>query len=129
MKRMYLMLPLVLVACTSSGGYSRPAVVYAEPVEYVYVAPVDQVVLVSRDALVSNRYTTLAADAVRYIIDDAGARVFFMQDMAAFDRVCAAIDNCGSIIKIVLFSGESIDDERFLSLDQLEAWSRSWGHA
>ena len=57
MKGMYLMVPLVLAACTASGGYTRPAVVYAEPVEYVYVAPVDQVILVSRDALVSNGYT------------------------------------------------------------------------
>ena len=57
MKRIYLILPMVLAACTSTGGYSRPAAVYAEPVEYVYVAPVDQVVLVSRDALVSNGYT------------------------------------------------------------------------
>jgi hypothetical protein len=31
--------------------------VYAEPVEYVYVAPVDQVVVVSRQVLVSNGYT------------------------------------------------------------------------
>jgi len=66
-------------------------------------------------------YTTLAPDAVRYIMDDSGAHVFFLQDRAAFQRICAALDNCASINKFVLFSNESIADERFLSLDQLEA--------
>ena len=57
MKRAFLMLALLgLGACTSSG-YPTATMVYAEPVEYVYVAPVDQVVVVSRQALVSNGYT------------------------------------------------------------------------
>ena len=58
MKRAILMLPLLgLAACMSGGGYTSAAVVVAEPVEYVYVQPVDHVVVVSREVLVTNGYT------------------------------------------------------------------------
>jgi len=42
---------LSLAGC--AGGYSSAAVVYGEPAEYVYVVPVDRVVVVSREVLVS----------------------------------------------------------------------------
>jgi hypothetical protein len=41
-------------ACLSGGGYVSTGVVYAEPVEYVYVVPMDRVVVVSRDVLSSH---------------------------------------------------------------------------
>ncbi len=66
-------------------------------------------------------YTTLAPDSVRYIIEDSGARIFFLQDHAAYERICSAIENCVSIEKIVLFSNESVDDDRVVSLIDLEA--------
>jgi hypothetical protein len=42
---------LSLAGC--AGGFTRATLVYGEPAEYVYVAPVDRVVVVARDVLVS----------------------------------------------------------------------------
>jgi hypothetical protein len=47
-------LALVAAACLGGGGYVATTAVYAEPAEYVYVTPVDRVVVVSRDVLVSH---------------------------------------------------------------------------
>lgn len=57
MKRAILMLPLLGLTACMSGGYTSAAVVWSEPVEYVYVQPVDHVVVVSREVLVTNGYT------------------------------------------------------------------------
>ncbi len=51
-------LPLLLVAGALSlagcaPGYTSAGVVYAEPAEYVYVVPVDRVVVVTREVLVN----------------------------------------------------------------------------
>lgn len=56
MKRTYFALSAMLLSagCLASGGYVSTAVVYSEPAEYVYVTPVDRVVVVSRDVLVSH---------------------------------------------------------------------------
>lgn len=52
------MLTFSLVACALSvagcaGGFTSATVVYGEPAEYVYVVPVDHVVVVTREVLVS----------------------------------------------------------------------------
>ncbi len=52
-------LPLLLVAGALSlagcaPGYTSASVVYAEPAEYVYVVPVDRVVVVTREVLVNH---------------------------------------------------------------------------
>jgi hypothetical protein len=49
-----LMAALLGTACVSGGGYVSTGVVYSEPVEYVYVVPMDRVVVVSRDVLSSH---------------------------------------------------------------------------
>src|SRR5207237_4596944 len=51
-------LPVLLVAGALSlagcaPGYTSASVVYAEPAEYVYVVPVDRVVVVTREVLVN----------------------------------------------------------------------------
>ena len=56
-RRFIPLIALGLSACYSGGGYTRAEVIYAEPVDYVYVMPVDRVVYVSRDVLVSHGYT------------------------------------------------------------------------
>src|SRR5213594_1323226 len=43
---------LALSAC-APYGYTRAEIVYGEPTEYVYVAPVERVVVVTREVLVS----------------------------------------------------------------------------
>ena len=57
MKRAFLMLPLLGLTACMVGGYTSAAVVWSEPVEYVYVEPMDRVVVISREVLISNGYT------------------------------------------------------------------------
>ena len=59
MKRYLLTLAatLGLAGCAMGGGYASAEYVYAEPVEYEYVVPVDRVVLVTRDVLVTRGWT------------------------------------------------------------------------
>jgi hypothetical protein len=59
MKRHLLILAatLSLAGCAMGGGYASAEYVYAEPVEYEYVVPVDRVVVVTRDVLVRRGWT------------------------------------------------------------------------
>ena len=57
MRRLLLMLVMPGLAACATGGYTRAEIIYAEPAEYVYVVPVNRVVLVSREVLVTHGYT------------------------------------------------------------------------
>ena len=57
MKRQLLILAATLSLAGCAGGYTRAEFVYAEPVEYEYVVPVDRVVVVTRDVLVTRGWT------------------------------------------------------------------------
>ena len=62
MKRLLLVLAatLSLAGCAmggGGGGYASAEYVYAEPVEYEYVVPVDRVMVVTRDVLVTRGWT------------------------------------------------------------------------
>jgi len=59
MKRhlLILMAPLSLAGCLAGGGYASAEYVYAEPVQYEYAVPVDRVVVVTRDVLVTRGWT------------------------------------------------------------------------
>jgi len=48
----YLMLAATLSLAGCAGGYTSATLVYGEPAEYVYVVPVDRVVVVTREVLV-----------------------------------------------------------------------------
>ncbi len=61
MSRCSLMLVLTLAAC-APGVYTRAEVVYAEPAQYVYVVPVDRVVVVTREVLVQRGYTVFRVE-------------------------------------------------------------------
>ena len=52
MKR-YLMLAATLGLAGCAGGYTSATLVFGEPAEYVYVVPVDRVVVVTREVLVN----------------------------------------------------------------------------
>lgn len=65
-------------------------------------------------------YTTLAANAVCYIINDAGARVFFVQDKATFDRLSKIRQECRSIEKFVFFDDTGVEEKNAISLAELE---------
>ena len=57
MKRYLLSLAALLSLAGCAGGYTSAEFVYAEPVEYEYVVPVDRVVVVTRDVLVTRGWT------------------------------------------------------------------------
>src|SRR5213594_3163302 len=57
MKRYLLTLAGTLSLAGCAGGYTSAQFVYAEPVEYEYVVPVDRVVVVTRDVLVTRGWT------------------------------------------------------------------------
>src|SRR5207302_1521671 len=70
MRRYVLTLALVLAAC-GPGVYTRAEVVYAEPAQYVYVEPVDRVVVVTREVLVARGYRVYRVE------DDGPTRVIW----------------------------------------------------
>src|SRR6266705_409891 len=57
MKRHLLILAATLSLAGCAGGYTSAEFVYAEPVEYEYVVPVDRVVVVTREVLVTRGWT------------------------------------------------------------------------
>jgi long-chain acyl-CoA synthetase len=65
-------------------------------------------------------YTTLAPNSVKYIINDSGARVFFVQDVKTFERIAEIIPECESLERVVFFGDETIDSEDALTLRDLE---------
>ena len=64
-------------------------------------------------------YTTLAPHTVRFIIEDAGARVLFIENADAFDRIKDEIAACDSIERIVFFRGEPAGGARSMSFAAL----------
>ncbi|HYT04715.1 MAG TPA: hypothetical protein VEM13_07520 [Gemmatimonadales bacterium] len=64
MKRILPFLALAVAAC-GPGVYTRAEVVYAEPAQYVYVVPVERVVVVTRDVLMRRGYAV-------YRVEEAG---------------------------------------------------------
>ena len=70
MRRYVLTLALVLAAC-GPGVYTRAEVVYAEPAQYVYVEPVDRVLVVTREVLVARGYRVYRVE------DDGPTRVIW----------------------------------------------------
>jgi hypothetical protein len=63
----YCLLATTLGLAGCAGGYTSATFVYAEPAEYVYVVPVDRVVVVTREVLVSRGW-------VVYRIERSGPR-------------------------------------------------------
>jgi len=61
-------LPIIVAALGVAGcapGYTRASVVYAEPAQYVYVVPMDRVVVVTQEVLVTRGWTV-------YRVEEAG---------------------------------------------------------
>ncbi len=65
-------------------------------------------------------YTTLAPNAVEYIINDAGAKVFFLENRAGFERLKNILPNCPTVEKFVFFDAENVEFENAVSLAELE---------
>jgi long-chain acyl-CoA synthetase len=65
-------------------------------------------------------YPTLAPQQVCYILDDSGARLLFVQNSAALERVRAAVGVCKGLLNVVVMEGEA-DGDGALTLAELEA--------
>jgi long-chain acyl-CoA synthetase len=65
-------------------------------------------------------YPTLAPQQVCYILDDSGARLLFVQNSAALERVRAAVGGCRGLLNVVVMEGEAGGDGA-LTLEELEA--------
>ncbi|HXH70607.1 MAG TPA: long-chain fatty acid--CoA ligase, partial [Pyrinomonadaceae bacterium] len=66
-------------------------------------------------------YTTLAPNAVRYIIKDCGAKIFFLENNECFERLREILPECPTIGKLVFFDCAEMKDENAISLKELEA--------
>jgi len=65
-------------------------------------------------------YTTLADNSVCYIINDSGAKVFFLQDNATFERITKIFPECKTLEKLIFFNSEGVTAENAMSLAELE---------
>ena len=65
-------------------------------------------------------YTTLSENSVNFILKDSTPRVFFLQDLATYERIKPAVNECGFIEKLVFFSNEEMEIEKAISLADLE---------
>ncbi|MCW5961760.1 MAG: long-chain fatty acid--CoA ligase [Pyrinomonadaceae bacterium] len=65
-------------------------------------------------------YTTLAADSVCYILNDSGARVFFIENKAAFERIGEVLPDCSDVESLIFFDLEGVDEPNAISLAELE---------
>ncbi|HEX9962739.1 MAG TPA: long-chain fatty acid--CoA ligase, partial [Pyrinomonadaceae bacterium] len=65
-------------------------------------------------------YTTLAANQVCYIVNDSGAKVFFLQNRETYERLGGIFSECRSIEKFVFFDFSGVELENAISLAELE---------
>ncbi len=66
-------------------------------------------------------YPTQAPPQVRYILDDSGARLLFIRDRAAYDRIADAINGCATLEQIVFFEPAGAQEVGVLTLAEVEA--------
>ncbi|MGB7068702.1 MAG: long-chain fatty acid--CoA ligase [Pyrinomonadaceae bacterium] len=66
-------------------------------------------------------YTTLAGNAVRYILDDAEARLLFVQDKETYERISDQLCDSATIETLVFFDISGVSAKNAISLDGLIA--------
>ncbi|HLL14123.1 MAG TPA: long-chain fatty acid--CoA ligase [Pyrinomonadaceae bacterium] len=64
-------------------------------------------------------YPTQAPPQVRYILDDSAARVLFIRNRAAFERIFEAIDGAPALEHLVFFEPEGAEDVGATTLEDL----------
>jgi long-chain acyl-CoA synthetase len=56
-------------------------------------------------------YTTLAPNAVEYIIKDAGAKILFLENAECYERVREVMPECPTLEKIIFFESAETEIE------------------
>jgi long-chain acyl-CoA synthetase len=64
-------------------------------------------------------YPTQAPPQVRYILDNSGARVLFIRNRAAFERIFEAIDGCETLEHLIFFEPEGAGEVGATTLEDL----------
>jgi long-chain acyl-CoA synthetase len=70
-------------------------------------------------------YLTQAPAQVRYILDDAGVKILFVQNEEVYNRIKDAIKDCASLKEVIFFDEESAKLAGAFSLTELEADGRA----
>jgi long-chain acyl-CoA synthetase len=65
-------------------------------------------------------YTTLSPRSVCYILRDSGARVLFLENKAAWERISEILAECPELEKLVFYDAAGINTEKGMSLAELE---------
>jgi long-chain acyl-CoA synthetase len=69
-------------------------------------------------------YSTQTPSQVSYILQDSGARVLFVENRAAFERVREAVTECRALEQVVFFDTSDVEEGSGISLSDLEARGR-----
>jgi long-chain acyl-CoA synthetase len=73
-------------------------------------------------------YPTQAPPQVRYILEDSGARVLFLRNRAAFNRIFETIDGTPALEHLVFFEPEGAKDAGAMTLEELIEGGRKLRH-
>jgi long-chain acyl-CoA synthetase len=65
-------------------------------------------------------YPTLTADHVAFILEDSGAKVVFVSGREQWEKVEPLLVSLDAVVQVVAIDPEGIDDERVISLEELE---------
>jgi long-chain acyl-CoA synthetase len=69
-------------------------------------------------------YTTLAPQAVQYILTDSGSKVIFLENKTAYERIAEALIDCPEIGRLIFFDAEGVDMPNAISLADLREEGR-----
>ena len=66
-------------------------------------------------------YTTLSPSAIKYILNDSEAKLLFLENRAAYDRIADALVDCPSVRKLIFFDAARVNLANALDLTELES--------
>ena len=74
-------------------------------------------------------YTTLAPDAVAYILNDSEAKLIFLENKASYEKLVDVLSQVTSLETIVFFDISGVDLDNAVSLAELESRGNALGNA
>ena len=69
-------------------------------------------------------YPTQTPAQACYILQDSGARVLFIENRAAFERVREAVGKCSALEYVIFFDASGVEENTSIPLSELEARGR-----
>src|SRR5262245_26146586 len=69
-------------------------------------------------------YPTLTPAQVRYILNDSGACILFLENREKYDEIKEALGECPEVKHVVFFNGQGVTSAEGLTLAQLEEKGR-----